>query len=319
MSPEARRKRQPEHPHIPEQASAEIIKALSPIASTGHRPDTIFEDWLVLSEATLDMLPTHLKSSLNTGQLAEDSPEAAETWTTMRQKYGEKTWVFVRFSEAFGLLLNAAYLPDETPTYQDVVGETFMQFGRPSAWAGQFFTPWTVAKFMALMDSDGGAEVQTRLKAAIDKSPVAQALAMAGMMLDGEETQKWLLTRVIPAALEHYEPVTVLDPAVGSGIMLLAHASTMPRWMVTTGLVQYYGCDIDLTCVRMTRLNFKLYGLNGHHLKYALDLTPEDLTKLPQPHAKAYAEAQQANGDSERVEEIARAVRGNQLSLFSDV
>ena len=166
----------------------------------------------------------------------------------------------------------------------------------------------------------GEAEVNARLKAAIAKSPLAEAMLLAGTVLEGEDARNWMLSRVIPAAIEHYEPVTVLDPAVGSGVLLLAHASTMPRWMVTTGLVQYYGCDIDATCVRMARINFKLYGLNGHHLKYALELTPEELAQLPQPHANAYAEAQQAQatGDTERIEEIAATIRGNQLHLFSD-
>jgi hypothetical protein len=268
------------------------------------------------------MLPTHLKNAVANGQFAEDTLEVAETWAKMRTKYGEKRWVFERFSEAFGLLMVAAYPTDDTPSYRDIVGETFMQWGRPSAWAGQFFTPWTVAKLMAEMLTDKGEEVHTRLKAAVAQSPIAEALMVVGMILEGDEAYKWLLTRVIPAALDQYKPVTVIDPAVGSGILLLAHAETMPRWMVTTGLIQYYGCDIDLTCVRMARINCKLYGLNGHHLKYALDLTQEELGKLPERHAAAYAEAQQAQraGEVERVEDIANEVRAmsyNQLGLFT--
>ena len=89
--------------------------------------------------------------------------------------------------------------------------------------------------------------------------------------------------------------------------------------MVTTGLVQYYGVDIDPTCVRMANINCKLYGLNRHHLKYALDLTAEDLANLPQPHAAAYTEAKAAHdaGDTERVKEIVQELRGQQMNLFT--
>jgi ribosomal protein L11 methylase PrmA len=160
--------------------------------------------------------------------------------------------------------------------------------------------------------------VHARLKRAVEQSPLAGALAVAGLALAGESAQQWLLTKVVPAALEHYEPVTVLDPAVGSGILLLVHASTLPRWMVSMGLVQYYGCDIDPLCVQMARINCKLYGLNGHHLKSALALSPDELAALPQVHASAYAEAQhaQAAGDAEHIEKIARVIRGEQISLF---
>jgi N-6 DNA Methylase len=321
VSAEREQRKRKEAPRSPERSAADIIKVLSSITSTGHRPDDIFDDWLILSEATLDMLPTHLKSTLSQGQFAEDPPEIAETWAKTRKKYGDKQWVFERFSEAFGLLLNGAYPFDDDPTYKDIVGETFMEFGRPSKWAGQFFTPWTVAKLLAEMTRGAEEQVHENLKAAIEKSPFAQACAITGLMLEGVETQKWLITRVIPAAIEYYEPVRILDPAVGSGIMLLAHASTMPRWMVTTGLVQYHGVDIDQTCVRMARINCKLYGLNGHHLKYAVDLTAEDLANLPQPHAAAYTEAQVAHeaGNDERVEEIAKEIRGQQMNLFTDI
>ena len=196
-----------------------------------------------------------------------------------------------------------------------------MSWGYPSSSIGQFFTPWNVARMMAEMVSDGGAEVHTRLKAAIEKSPLAQAFLVAGCVLEGQEAFDWYISRVVPAAIEHYEPVRVCDPCVGSGILLLAHASTLPAWMVQMGLVQYYGCDIDLLCVRMARVNFKLYGLNGFGLKCALELSQSELAALPEPYASAYTEAQAADkaGDNGRVEEIATEVRQQtyqQLTFF---
>jgi hypothetical protein len=114
-----------------------------------------------------------------------------------------------------------------------------------------------------------------------------------------------------------------LAPTLRSGIMLLAHASTLPAWMVQMGLVQYHGMDIDRTCVQMARINCKLYGLNGWGLKCALELSQTELASLPEPHRTAYTEAQaaQANGNPERVTEIATELRAgafSQLSLFSE-
>jgi len=298
--------------------AATIVKVLDTITATGQRPNAIFADWLELVEGTLDMLPAHARSLKETGKPAQDSPDVAQVWERMRSRYENKPWVFERFSEAFGLLLSAAYQPDGTPTYHDLIGSMYMSWGYPSSSAGQFFTPWHIARMMAEMVSDGGAEVHARLKEAIAKSPLAQACLLTGCILEGQEAFDWFLTRVIPAAIEHYEPVRVNDPAVGSVILLLAHASTLPSWMVQMGLVQYYGCDIDPLCVRMARVNFKLYGLNGFGLKCALELSPAELALLPEPHASAYAEAQQAQaeGDQARVEQIATQLR--QLSLFPD-
>jgi len=307
-------------------AAAAIVKCLSKITATGRRPADVFDDWLELTEATLDMLPAHARSAAQTGRPAEDSPEVAEIWSRVRSHYGEaasRGWVFERFAEAFGLLLQNAHEPDGRPTYQDIVGEIYMAWGWPSSGLGQYFTPWPVAQMMAQMMSGAEKDIHEHLKAAIEKSPVAQALAFAGIVLEGDEAFKWFVTRLVPACIEHYEPVKVCDPCVGSGIMLLAHASTMPAWMVQMGLVQYYGMDIDRTCVQMARINCKLYGMNGWGLKCALELSEVELNSLPEPYRTAYAEAQaaQANGNPERVTEIATELRAgafSQLSLFCE-
>ncbi len=307
----------------PEFASAQIVKALDRITATGHRPSAIFDDWLELTEATLTMLPDHFRSVMRTGQFAPDSPEVADLWAHIRTRYDGKAWVFEKFAEAFGRLLNSTSEPDGTPTYQDVVGQVYTEWGRPSRSTGQFFTPWPVARLMAEMTSDKGQAVHEHLQAAIKESPLAQACLLAGIALDGEAAERWFIEKIVPSAIEHYQPVTVLDPCVGSGILLLAHASTLPTWMVQMGLVQYYGCDIDPTCVRMARINCALYGLNGSHLKYALELSPEELATLPQRYAEAYAEAQlaQANGDKEHEAQIADEVRAEayrQMPLFPE-
>ena len=110
-------------------------------------------------------------------------------------------------------------------------------------------------------------EVHTRIKAAIEKSPAATAALFASACItDKAEAWKWYIERVIPLAAPEYDPITVMDPCCGSGVMFLAAASVVPQWMVQMGLIQFYGADIDMTCVKMARLNCMLYGMNGYLL-----------------------------------------------------
>src|SRR3989304_4647369 len=98
--------------------AAAIVKHLHKITATGRRPDDIFDDWLQLTEATLDMLPTHARAIAQTGHPAADMPEVAELWSRIRSRYHDQHGVFEQFSEAFNLLFQHAYDLDGTPTYQ---------------------------------------------------------------------------------------------------------------------------------------------------------------------------------------------------------
>jgi hypothetical protein len=81
---------------------------------------------------------------------------------------------------------------------------------------------------------------------------------------------------VIPPALACYTPITVCDPCVGSGRMLLAAAATYPDWATRLGLVVFVGADVDGLMVKLARTNLTLYGLNGTGLRYALALAPDE-------------------------------------------
>jgi type I restriction-modification system DNA methylase subunit len=59
--------------------------------------------------------------------------------------------------------------------------------------------------------------------------------------------------------------VTVCDPAVGSGVMLLAFAKVVHgefgRW--GTSKLRLYGQDIDPRCVLMCRIQLRMNGLDA--------------------------------------------------------
>lgn len=258
----------------------EIIKRLEKIEASGSRSDDIFEDWLMLVETCLERLPAHMVMARRCGEMADDTPEGAALFERLRKKYGRygrEEYYFTLFAEAMGLLMDSTALG-----YRDVVGDVYMAYAYPHPGAGQYFTPFPVASMMAKMTiPDGEREVHDRLKEAIAQSPMAEAAAIAGMAFcdpsasflkasPSDEAWNWFFNYLLPAAIPYYKPITVSDPAVGSGVMLLASASCFPTWAVQLGLVQFYGQDVDGTCVRMCHINEMLYGLNGWGLRYAL-------------------------------------------------
>lgn len=65
-------------------------------------------------------------------------------------------------------------------------------------------------------------------------------------------------------------PQRVLDPTCGSGRMLLASAENLGRSN------EFYGIDIDHTCVKMTALNLFLNGIFHSEVLWADALLPND-------------------------------------------
>ncbi len=109
--------------------------------------------------------------------------------------------------------------------FEDILGPLFMELDVKSARAGQYFTPWPIAEMMARMNFD---QADFELKAA-EK---------------GE--------------------VTVCDPAVGSGVMLLAFAKVVHEALGWKGIsrLKLYGQDIDERCVLMCRIQIRFNGLD---------------------------------------------------------
>jgi len=138
-------------------------------------------------------------------------------------------------------------------TYRDVIGDLYMGLIGSDKGFGQFFTPWHIAKLMA------------------------------DLTIGTPELEQYTPQR----------PMTICDPACGSGVMLLAAASSLPRDFIDEGRVAFYGMDIDPTCIKMARLNMGLYGLDRPlgFVKPTNELTKDEINKLPEPYKRQVQQA----------------------------
>ena len=128
--------------------------------------------------------------------------------------------------EEFSWLLGVYVNAVEADPFRDILGELFMRLDVNSANSGQFFTPMNIAEMMARMQ--------------FDKADFERLVTEKGY-------------------------VSVCDPAVGSGVMLLAFAkivqAELGRW--GTSKLRLYGQDIDQRCVLMCRIQLRMNGLDA--------------------------------------------------------
>ncbi len=261
----------------------EIIKQLRQITNvSGYGASIVFDDWTRLVMASLETLPGHLTAIANTGRWAEDTPETTEVFTRIRTRYengyspSAPRRVWESFGQAFALLLESAAPGLWAFDYHsgsagpDVLGQIFMEYTHPDPHKGQFLTPWPVVLMMSALNSGAKTLVYDRLKQACQHPDniLAQAALLAGLVIeDPAQAREWFITRVVPSALPHFEIVKVCDPCVGSGRMLLGMATQFEPWMVQTGLVQFFGQDIDPLMARLAKINCALYSLNSYGLR----------------------------------------------------
>ena len=237
-----------------------------------------------------------------------DTPEDAATWKKIVYRY--RPDAMDHFAKAFAELLLS------TDNYEDTLGDVYMEWGHPNKYAGQFFTPSHVAQLMAQMTmGDMEEQLKARVLAGIEKSIPATAALFAGMNFQGRRCKRWYYETVLPLALPYIDPITVCDPCCGSGVMFLAAAQASPRWAIDFGLIQFYGMDIDQTCVTMAQINCMIYGLNGFGLKCAVNAPQAEIDRLPQPYVEIYTEARTAT--PERVGELIAEVKATQSSYWS--
>lgn len=150
--------------------------------------------------------------------------------------------------EEFGRLFNSYTDAVEEEPFQDILGSLFMRLDVNSARSGQYFTPWNVAEMMARMQFN-----RNEFERQVEENGV----------------------------------VTVCDPAVGSGVMLLAFAKVVHEELGRRGTskLRLYGADIDLRCVHMCRIQLRMNGLDAFGRMAGMlsenNHVPEDAVKLP--------------------------------------
>jgi hypothetical protein len=270
-------------------AEATIIKAIEDNCANGRKVWDVYADWLDMTLATLEALPRHAAAAIATRAPADDTPEAAALWARLRGIYGRDE--FERFRVAYLALMEMAHErmrladganPKHSATW-DVLGSVYMQLNVSSNHSGQYFTPWNIAVVMANFSlGDIEAECRARVARAIDAGP----MGMMGFANGASITQPGKEALMLMALAENYaylDPITICDPACGSGVMLLAAAAHCPRWARDYNVVRFFGQDIDRQCVQMARAHMMLYGLNGFsaRLTAAMQGAPPPVQALP--------------------------------------
>lgn len=256
-----------------------IIKAIEDTCQSGRRAWDVYEDWLDIVLAAPEAMPRHAASIAATRRPAEDTPEVQDLYARLRATYAHAD--FERFATAFHALTDEAQQRGwggHGETW-DIMGSVYMQLNVWSGHSGQYFTPWSIAEFMARMSlGDVETDIRRRIAEAIDRGPWG-VMGLANGASITQPGKEQIMLQALAQNYAHLEPLTVCDPACGSGVTLLAAASVCPRWAIDYNVVRFFGQDIDRTCVKMARVNMMLYGLNGYGLRLnaALHAPPAEL------------------------------------------
>ncbi|NNJ12093.1 N-6 DNA methylase [Chloroflexales bacterium ZM16-3] len=332
-SPEARRQRN--YPWYTRAASNANIypdkRLLDPIQKPlerigqrlGVRRWQFFSDWLEIVELSLKHMPGHLAYAKATGKTQPFPPgtpqDEIDRWMKVFTRYGSKedqAFVYQQFHEAFHALLDAA-----ADGIYDYVGNVYQDMElTDKTYSGQFWTPMTVAVLMAEMMQPAHGVYENIYQALTHPDNIeGQALLLSSVLFQliprpGQEAEDasvvaelnkgagdFFFERLLPAAMPYYTPVTIQEPCVGSGVMLLAIAACVPAWMNQLGLIQYYGQDSDIMCVRMASINLMIFGLNGFGYRcWEAAQEPDTLEILNDPARQAEWTAIRAKLDAER-------------------
>lgn len=124
--------------------------------------------------------------------------------------------------EQLSHLLSYVIMALDVPEPQDFLGVAFQRLELSSHWKGQFFTPHSISMLMAQMTVDSG----------------------------------------VKQAVEERGYVTVAEPAVGAGGMVIAFATALRSQGIEPQRQAFFEArDIDSTCVHMTMIQLSLLGL----------------------------------------------------------
>lgn len=289
----------------------EIIRQLEQITGiAGAGKLKVFEDFVNLSGATLKALPDQVRAVGTTGRFTPDPPEVAEVFSRVRSHY-DSGWltpdrvgrVWQHFGQAFTLLLEATApgLWGEPNSLNiagisgpDILGFIYQTWVGASVDRGEVYSPWPVARLLAgfTVGPDTERLVYDRLKQALchPDNLLGAATLLAGLALPENEPEvihDYFIHRVVPAAINFYTPVTIGDPCLGSGILLLGAAASLSDWMIKMGLIRLVGQEVSHLAVAISRTQMMAYGLNGYALQ--LEAAVAEALQSRQQQAKQQA------------------------------
>ncbi len=249
----------------PENAAGLLVKRLEKLTATGFGIRDLFEDFMKLANITLDALPAHWEC-LKRGEEPTDPPEIKKRFDAVMQRYardGEPSqYVYQLFGEMFAILLEASDDGGGTPSFKDALGEVYME-AISHGNNGEFYTPQHLTRAMARMNNPTEM-LREHLIEAGAQTQQGKIMSALGVDVRTWQTDSLIAWYMADAELRgHYEPVTVNDPACGSGVMLLSMAAEVPPVALQLRLIEFSGTDISHTAVEMCKLNMRLYGLNG--------------------------------------------------------
>lgn len=224
----------------------------------------------------------------------------------------------------------AAYLRYTNTAYGDVLGQVYMAMELGDEGAGQFFTPGSVCEMMArvLLQDVGPADVFRRLREALkayhdfhDAGEVARlsnhmALGLLAARSDDLAQENFwkekIGPRLLPLIGSWYRPITIADPCVGSGGLLLHAAGQFPCWMTRSGLVYFHGIDISRRCTLMAKVNMEAYGITNFEIETRNALVLEDQDEADEMMGQRLLESiAQSRTDIHEADIIAMPAWGN--------
>jgi hypothetical protein len=268
-----------------------IVRRLEKVTSSnGHRTHQVFEDWVRIVLATQMAMPLQLlyARTHNGAKMPfdEEPPELQAMWKESMRRYRKEDWPKVY--QAFAECWSEMWL-DSQHGHNDYLGRVYEELGASNKWFGQFFTPWAVGVLMSQINLGFGAEsiiewVTERMAKALEAAGYGDTYRLMGMQIGLEypATTRQLFERHMVECWPHYDPVRILEPCSGAGILVLTALQEIPEWIVDSSLVLFFAVDKDPICAMMTAIQMSLYGANGYNMLCAIPaMLPED--QLPTP------------------------------------
>ena len=300
-----------------EQATKRVIAHLEAAGrGSGRAVSDLFADFCALTRITLQQearryMRQHAPSDLGDVAWQANFDKHEQVYLDIAKRHSSEA--LKEMAAALGELQMAVRQADGYG-YNDWLGDIYMSTVVSNAkqkWNGTFFTPFHLCVMMAQMTiDDAEAECNER---------VTHAMQRAGLPMATYDSPEAALRTNYDTLAPHLQPITVCEPACGSGAMVIAFASVAPRWAIELGLYRFTCIDIDPVCADMCMIQCWLYGL--HAEVYCADaLTMPMVDRLPEPHRShaLRAEVVRAETLTKKAEAVERVKqeRVGQLKLF---